>query len=283
MMNYKYNEHKYAELINQNGFLTKHIPTELKLLAIYYRDILELKPKERLEKMYLFCQKHIPDFNKAKYFKIVNRAYKQSLKTENKLITINSIPIYEDEVNYINSLNLSIDHKKVLFALLVYKKLCRSVYNIRHSEDTEKKEYNMIFFNGGNKTYNNIKNISKISSKYKLNDDIIYDLSQYELERTDDNTVYLVTIMNKGLILLNYIDYIKETGNIAVEVKNFNNIGWYLDYYNHADKMKLCKYCNQPFKKSSNRQEFCSNECFDMHRKSYKTNKQKEYRNNVDN
>ena len=79
-MDYKYNELEYAKLIYDKGFQTKHIPTELRLLAVYMRDILEMKPKERREELYKYCEVNIPNYNKAKYFKTINRALQQATK-----------------------------------------------------------------------------------------------------------------------------------------------------------------------------------------------------------
>lgn len=255
-MDYKYNELEYAKLIYDKGFQTKHIPTELRLLTVYMRDMLEMKPKERREELYKYCEVNIPNYNKAKYFKTINCALQQATKKTNKLITIKEINIYQNEVDYINSIQLSDNHKKVLLALLVHKKLSRIVYNIKNADNPNKKEYNMVFFNGGTKIYNNIKKISNIPSTTKLNEDIIHDFLNYKLSETDEK--YLVTALHNGLIVLNFIDEISEFGDIPITIKNFNNIGWYLDYYNNIKNIKLCKHCDQPFKQTKNDILYCS-------------------------
>lgn len=255
-MDYKYNELEYAKLIYDKGFQTKHIPTELRLLAVYMRDILEMKPKERREELYKYCEVNIPNYNKAKYFKTINRALQQATKKTNKLITIKEINIYQNEVDYINSIQLTDNHKKVLLALLVHKKLSKIVYNIKNADNPDKKDYNMVFFNGGIKIYNNIKKISNIPTSIKLNEDIIHDFLNYRLNDADEK--YLVTSLHNGLIILNFIDELSESGDVAITIKNFNNVGWYLDYYNNVKNIKLCKHCNQPFKQTKNDILYCS-------------------------
>lgn len=255
-MDYKYNELEYAKLIYDKGFQTKHIPTELRLLVIYMRDILNMKPKERREKLYEYCELNIPNYNRAKYFKIINRALQQATKKTNKLITIKEINIYQNEVDYINSIHLSDNHKKVLLALLVHKKLSKVVYDIKNADNNDKKEYKMAFFNGGTKVYNYIKKISNIPESLRINDDIIHDLLNYKLNDADEK--YLITSLHKGLIILNFIDELKEIGEVIIEIRNFNNVGWYLDYYNKIDNIKLCKYCNQPFKQTKNDILYCN-------------------------
>lgn len=255
-MDYKYNELEYAKLIYDKGFQTKHIPTELRLLAVYMRDILEMKPKKRREELYKYCEVNIPNYNKAKYFKTINRALQQATKKTNKLITIKEINIYQNEVDYINSVQLSDNHKKVLLALLVHKKLSKMVYDIKNADNPDKRDYNMVFFNGGTKIYNNIKKISNIPTSIKLNEDIIHDLLNYKLNDTDEK--YLITALHNGLIILNFIDELNESGNIPITIKNFNNVGWYLDYYNNIKNIKLCKHCNQPFKQTKNDILYCS-------------------------
>lgn len=259
-MDYKYNELEYARLIYNKGFQSKHIPTELRLLALYYRDVLGLKPKDRKNKLYEFCEKHIPNYNRARHFKMIEKSLKQANNKTSKLITINQVDMYEDEVDFINSLNLSDNHKKVLFSLLVHKKLSKIVYDIRNSNIEDKKEYNMMFFKGNNKAYNDIKKISNISSTIKINDEIIYDLSNYILfeKGKDDKPEYLIKVLHKGLIVLNYIQECNENGNVVITIKDFDNVGLYLDYYNGVDKVLLCKHCNQPFKQTKNNILYCN-------------------------
>jgi hypothetical protein len=282
-MNYKYNEFDYAKLIFENGFQTNHIPTELRLLAIYMRRILEYKPKMLKEEMYKFCIDKMPDYNHVKNYKVINRAILQATKKDSTLIKIDKIDIYDYEVNYINTLSICDVNGKIPTykddcLKLIFTLLCKMKLNKIISKQKNGKESIGIYFKGGNQKYNELKNVAKISEKIKINEEIINILSQCKV----------VTIMFNGLIKLNFMEDINKLNKeiqdykTLISVINYENIGWYWDYYNSICNIKLCKYCNQPFKKSAKRQDYCSNECFNEYRRIYKTNKQQEYRNNVD-
>jgi hypothetical protein len=243
---YKYDENTYAKKIfDSNKFQTKHIPTELRLLVIYYRDVLGLKPKDRKIKLYKFCEDNIPDFNKAVYYKIINRALQRGSNKKQKLVTIDKVDIYKDEVDYINSLDIKYDYKKIMFAFLVQMRLNKIMYEKRNNKEYKATNY----FKGGKQKYKNILSMANVSSKIDINDDFVNDLSQ--------GNSPLITVLCKGLIILNFLNNCKQIGDIAFAVKNYEDVGWYLDYYNHIDKIKLCAYCEQPFKQHYNNECYC--------------------------
>ena len=240
--NYKYNELEYAQLIYNNGFQTNYIPTELRLLVLYYKEVLKLKPKQRSEQLYEFCEKHMPDYKRAKYFKIINKALKQGSKKEQKLVNIEKINIFQSELDYINSLEIKYDFKKVLFTFLVQMKLNKFIYEYKNE-----KPYTSKYFKGGSIKYNNIKKMANLNNNMNINDDIIYFLNEFGLVKT----------LHKGLIVLNYLDNCFETGDVVIEVKDFENVGWYLDFYNGLKGMVLCKHCGQPFKQTKQDISYC--------------------------
>ena len=240
--NYKYNELEYAQLIYNNGFQTNYIPTELRLLVLYYKEVLKLKPKQRSEQLYEFCEKHMPDYKRAKYFKIINKALKQGSKKEQKLVNIEKINIFQSELDYINSLEIKYDFKKVLFTFLVQMKLNKFIYEYKNE-----KPYTSKYFKGGSIKYNNIKKMANLNNNMNINDDIIYFLNEFGLVKT----------LHKGLIVLNYLDNCFETGDVVIEVKDFENVGWYLDFYNGLKGMVLCKHCGQPFKQTNHDISYC--------------------------
>ena len=243
---YKYDENTYAKKIfDSNKFQTKHIPTELRLLVIYYRDVLGLKPKDRKIKLYKFCEDNIPDFNKAVYYKIINRALQRGSNKKQKLVTIDKVDIYKDEVDYINSLDIKYDYKKIMFAFLVQMRLNKIMYEKRNNKEYKATNY----FKGGKQKYKNILSMANVSSKIDINDDFVNDLSQVENP--------LITILYKGLIILNFLDNCKQSGDIVFVIKNYEDVGWYFDYYNHVDKVKLCAYCEQPFKQVHGNELYC--------------------------
>jgi len=246
-MNYKYNELTYAELIYNSGFQSKYIPTELKLLVLYLRDRLELKPKEREFEIYKFCNKYIPNFRKENFFKSINKALKIGLNKEEKLVEISEIDIYKSELDYINSLDVNQEYKKVLFTFLVQLKLNEAVYKYKHDKNYDE-GYDAFYFSGGRKKYNNIKKISNIPIKMSLHDEVINALDNSEL----------IKILHKGMIYLDCLKNCKEEGNIVITITDFENIGLYLDYYNGVSGVIKCEKCEKIIKTKANNQKYCT-------------------------
>lgn len=240
-MNYKYNELEYAELIYSKGFQSKYINTELKLLVLYLRDVLNMKPKEYEFNLYKFCKNHIPNFKRENYFKVINKALKIGSNKQQKLITISKIEIYKSELNYINSFDINQEYKKVMFTFLVQLKLNKIIYEYKYN-----KEYNMLYFSGGKIKYNNIKNMSNIPKIMSLNDEVINALSGLNL----------ITILHKGKISLDYIKNCIPEGEVAIEVTDFENVGLYLDYYNDVKGVVKCD-CGRIIKQKNNRHKYC--------------------------
>jgi len=117
-------------------------------------------------------------------------------------------------------------------------------------EKRNNKEYKTTnYFKGGKQKYKNILSMANVSNRIDINDDFVNDLSQ------GDNP--LITILYKGLIILNFLDNCNQSGDIVFEVKNYEDIGWYFDYYNYVDKVKLCEYCGQPFKQVHGNELYC--------------------------
>ena len=150
--------------------------------------------------------------------------------------------VFQSELDYINSLEIEYDFKKVLFTFLVQMKLNKFIYEYKNE-----KLYTSKYFKGGSIKYNNIKKMANLNNNMNINDDIIYFLNEFGLVKT----------LHKGLIVLNYLDNCFETGDVVIEVKDFENVGWYLDFYNGLKGMVLCKYCGQPFKQTNHDISYC--------------------------
>jgi len=191
-----------------------------------------------------FCEENIPNYNRASHYKIINRALQKGSDKKQKLIKVEKLDIYEDEVEYINSLSINYQYKKLLFAFLVQMRLNKIV-----SEFKNGKEYKSIYFKGGKQKYQNIKSMANVSNRININDEFINKLSQ------GDNS--LISSLHSGLISLNFLNGCKQTGDVAIEIKDYENVGWYFDYYNHVDKIRLCEYCGQPFKQQHGNERYC--------------------------
>ena len=243
---YKYKDLNYAKKIYKDGFLTKYRDTELKLVALYMRDILNItKKQDRKEALHKFCEKHLPDYHRMKYYKLINKVVDYSCCKKNFLITIDSIPVMKAEIDYINNQELSVDEMKVLFTLLITYKLRKCYFEIKKPD----KPYNNVYFKGGIRQYNDLKKISNINNKLDINADIISELAVKEY----------VKIYSRGCIRLDFLEKIvDETGELAFEMTDYNNIGYWLDWYNGNKRIGKCNKCGNVFYKKSNNQIYCS-------------------------
>jgi ribosomal protein L37E len=246
LIQYRYNEKKYAETILKQGFLTQYHKYELKILVKYYKEILGKKASERKELIYKFCEDNIVNFNRVKYFKIINSALSYGSKGINKLISIESIPVTKNEIDYINSLELDDIHKKILFSFIVKNKL-----NKEMSKQIFGKSSDYNFFGGKNESYKEVFEMSKLSGKYNMNN-LVNDLS---------NLGY-VDVRTRGKINLSFINNIRESNDMIFEITNFDNVGYYLDWFNGDDKFIKCENngCDEIIKKTNGNKKYCS-EC----------------------
>lgn len=250
MFEYKYNELEQAEKIIKEGFSNRHLNGELKILAKYYKYIGK-KPKEREELLYTFCKEHIEGFSKVAYFKRLNSALNHAKKRDANLIIVESIPIYKEELDYIDSLNVSHDYKKIIFTLLSLNKLNVEVQKLKG------KEFNgEYYFGGTQRNYKELRLASKIPEASKRNKikgthEIIGDLSKDSI----------IEIAGKGYIKLSFM-YNLPKDNLGFLINTFDNIGYYYDYHCGENKVKKCDECGELFKAASNRSKYCKN-CHD--------------------
>lgn len=246
MNKYKYKDLVYAQKIYNDGSLTKYRNTELKLVALYMRDILGItKKQERKEALYNFCEKYLPDYHRMKYYKVINKVVDYSCNKKNFLINIDNIPVMKGEMDYLNDQEISADKKKVLFTLLITYKLRKTYFEIKKPD----KPYNNIFFKGGTTQYGDLKKISNIHNNLDINIDIISDLAENGY----------IKIYGRGCIRLNFIENIVEdTDEVAFEITDYNNIGYWFEWYNGNKKIGKCEKCGNVFYKNSNHQIYCS-------------------------
>lgn len=268
-MDYKYTELDYAKNIYENGLQSgQHMPTELRLVATYMRRILNYKPKKLREEMYGWCESHIIGYKRELYYKRINSAINKACKKGSMLVNVENIIFYKYEMDYINNLYImndiddkkesgySYECKKLLFTLLFKMKVSKFITESKSTDPDF--VYRGKYFKGGQKKYTELKKLAKLPEKVRINEDII-------------NTLWLnglVSPMFNGLVKLNFMEEIYEIEKheeldttIALQIKDYDCVGWYFDYYNQDKKISFCKECGKIFKKKSNRQECCSDNC----------------------
>jgi hypothetical protein len=216
---------------------------------MYYKEVLKIKEDDRKVKLEEFCAKYMLDYKKEKHYRIMNRALNAAKKKCNKLVVIDHIDVYQDELNYINSLELPYDYKKIMFTFLVDKKLKQYIDKLKNKKQKkDKKEENKFYFKGGKQRYKYITEIAHVPKVLKINEEVIHELGEKKL----------VTILHSGLISLDYLNNCTETGGILKPaIKQFEDIGWYSNLYNGISDIRICEDCGIVFKKKSNYQIKC--------------------------
>lgn len=292
---YKYKELTYARQIYENGILSgQHLPTELRLVATYMRRVLNYKPKKLREELEKWCEQHITGFQKELYFKQLNAAVTKACKKDSTLIDIEHVDFFQYELDYLSSLSImediddgrestySYDCKKLLFTLLFLTKINRLAAGKEPESVTPQTQKEKAYFQGGARKYCELKRLAKLPDKLKINEDLIHTLWLNGL----------VSPLYNGLIRLDFLEELNavertDAPNAAgqdadlpavLRITDYDAAGWYYDYYNKDKKITFCKGCNHIFKKKTNRQEFCGDDCFLLYRKNYKTQKQRTYR-----
>lgn len=248
---YKYKEKDYIGDILENGFMTKYVGSELKLLAKWYRD--KGMDSERIkDELQDFCKVHIKNYNKAIHYKIINSAVNYAKNEKNKLIHIDSVPISRLELDTIESMDISHDFQRVVFTMMVMNKLGKEFIRIRDGVPGS----NEYYF-GGYKNFRELVSLANITFNKKKNSEVknIHDLVHLLDEKG------IVEIGTNGNIKLLFM-YGNYHGDVKFFIHNFQAIGLYYDYYHGDNKIKICTHeaCKVLFKSNSNRQEYC-NEC----------------------
>lgn len=247
----KYDNYKQLDYIKHfidKGF-SNHKQLELNLLAEYQYEQGNENIKEWIIK---YAQDKMNGFVYEEHFQMINNAISYAESEKHKLVQIDSIPIYEKELEYINKLNIDIKSKKLLFTFLVLDKLRKEAYTQRNG--TPSKEY---YFGTSDKiknTYRDLINKSCLPSsknKLKMVNHIIFELSKKKI----------VTPIHNGIVRLNFIYDIPEDNNITLNIEHFDVIGRYYEAWSGEGNIKFCESCGKPFKQTSNRSKYCR-ECW---------------------
>lgn len=245
MVVYRFKERDYAKRIMEGGFQTRYMLYELKILAKYYKE-LGYKPKKREELIYKFCEEHIKNFNKVKYFRKIKTVLNYATNKKNKTLQIDKINITKSELNYINGLKISNLHKKVVFCLLVENKLSRQVSKIINNGTG----YEGVVFGGNRRgVYKDLCEVAEVKSYTRINE-IINELKNKEV----------VNIIGRGKISLDFINNIEKCEDVALCVTNFENTGLYYDKHVGDKKVLRCELCRNLIRQKSNRTKYCD-EC----------------------
>lgn len=248
MNKYHFKEKDYANEILTNGFTSKYIGTELKILAKDYRAL--GKDETEIKKfLYDFCRLNLKGFNEVIHFKIINSAVTYCMNDKNKLIQIDKINVSSEELKVIENMSIPHDHKRVVFTLLILTKMSKEFVKIKDGE-IKSKEY----YFGGHKNYRELVSTSKITFNKTKKSTIknIHDL----IHILDEQGI--VKITGNGNIKLLFMYNIEEDDGIVLSVNDYSAIGYYYDLYCGENKVKECESCEELYKSNKHNQKYCN-------------------------
>lgn len=257
----QYNEIAYAEKMIKEGFIGKSYATDLFILSKYLRHVKEMKKQEHVDYIKDFCSRYLIDYNEVLMGNKIDRAIENGRKLKNKPLVIESIPLYKEELECIDSLEISEDYKKILLSMLFSKKISHEKAKQLHSSTNES-----WYLGGNKKKYSEILKASKTKDRYNIH------LVISELIK-----IGVLTSTYNGDIVLSFADSIQSV-NILYNVKpsDFWCIGLYLDLYLDNKNVKLCEECNSIIRVNNNKIKYCK-QCA----KSIKNQQNKAYYKNL--
>lgn len=241
---YMYRQLTYAKLIFEKGFQSNHLQYELKLLALYLRDCLDMKPKARKAALHTFCRQWIPSYSYRGWYQVINRAMNYSSGRKHVLLECPSVTMYKSEVEYIDGLDISENGKRTVWAIMAQKKLDKASYEAQHGG-----EYQIFAYGNKQKRINGLKRVAGLKSVKDMGLDVFQELVE----------AGLVEIMAcKGdPIKLNFAEKIALEGEMAVEITDYEQLGSYWEWLHGDSKVGLCKVCGTPYRKTRGNREYC--------------------------
>ena len=222
-----------------------------KIIRIIIKNmILKNKNNEEIENIVINILEHTygNNFNKAYWKKIIASMIKD-LKSKNiKMIDIDNIKIYKEELETIKSLE-DLKTEKIAFVLLVYAKINNIVNKFSDGKI--------------NIPITNIlkESLLRCGNESKMLMSNLYKLKYIKQSNTCDNTS----------LKINYLNEQGELAFIIDDLRDYQPITWYLEY-RQGIKYKKCEKCGKRFEVKSNKNT-SQKKCFTSQKKYEKENK----------
>ena len=231
-----FNEEEYAQKMIKNGFLSRKYRFELKVLAKYYLfsekvDINHIKPI-----LVAFCERFLSGFNMHIHYEMINATISYLTSKKCKYIILDGVFVSDEFVQYFLGLDESEDVRKFLFTLAIFGRI------------NEQIGYGNEYI----PSFNDYRDV-KASAGIKI-DGSIY--------------VFMKPLRDKGFLDMNYKSVIRilfldkiPTGEPIYKIKDFKNLGLWLDFYQNKNGVHLCEKCGKLFKKRNPKafsQKYCS-------------------------
>lgn len=224
-----FDERKHVRKMLYKGFLTaSNNKFEMQLLANYYRELGHSDKEIEIE-LHDFCKRYSKNYNKVKFYKIIDDKVNKSNKL--KLKSAEPIFITKAEIDTI----LSEDNYKCQKLMFVYLVLAKYYMNNNHTE----------------KYYVGCKD----SDIYNLCDMYTRKEEKMELMHYLTKQGYITPTLSMSSI----INYVNEDSPIEIELIPDNDMVYYFEKYMGGIFIN-CDVCNKLVKKTNNRIKYCK-EC----------------------
>ena len=227
---YSYKDIDYAKAIERNGFISNRVKSECEVLARYYNS-LGYPKKEIKNKIIEICNRSIKNFYYEMYYSIIESAINAGMKKEPT--QVDYITIYKEELDYINNLDLKYPVKKLMYGILVLKKLSQQAFH------SEKMGFTLV---GGADNYTKLKVFSGLKNRSRSEIDFMFSdmLEAGLISIRDDNKKYLL-----------FLDNIQDSKEEYFKIEDFETAYLHFDAYNEKYRINKCKVCGQWFKVDS--------------------------------
>lgn len=249
---YQYRQRDYAALVYLKGIQSNHWRYELRLVALFLRDVMGCTPKPLRQGIIECLQKWDKRYTLNKWCVQIEQTVAYARNKKHKLVQCDGIPMYQSEVEYIKELDISDDLKRAVWTMMVQKKLDKVVYETRHE-----KPYQIFIYGNSPKRLKAFPRVAGIKKKrgFDTASDILHPLYCAEL---------IDVLQTRGdPFKLNFADKIVFEGEEAVRVTDYEHIGLYWDYVT-GGKVGLCEVCGAPFKrKGTGRPRKVCDDCVD--------------------
>ena len=224
---YSYKDIDYAKAIERNGFISNRVKSECEVLARYYNS-LGYPKKEIKNKIIEICNRSIKNFYYEMYYSIIESAINAGMKKEPT--QVDYITIYKEELDYINSLDLKYPVKKLMYGILVLKKLSQQAFH------SEKMGFTLV---GGADNYTKLKVFSGLKNRLRSEIDYMFsDMLEAELiSIRDDNKKYLL-----------FLDNIQDSKEECFRIEDFETAYLHFDAYNKKYRVNQCECCGILFR-----------------------------------
>lgn len=241
-MNIVLNEYKYALEILEKHIIGNKPSETLSVLARYYRYKENKNDSEIYDLLNQHMESYYPNYNPVKWSITLDSQVKKSKKYP--LIEIDSVPMTAGEIQAISQLH-NIRMERVAFTLLA----CAKFANLRNAKNN----------NWVNKEHKEIFKLARANMTIIQQCEMIYDLKE-------SGYIGLSNKVDNLNIKVNYID---DTSDVVIELKDFRELGYeYMLYL--GNKYIRCEKCGRLVNPKGTRKKYCA-ECSEYQPIEYKT------------